>query len=88
MKAWLDLIWAFIKIGASTFGSAYAMILKRELIRKKGWITMEEVMDCFTIAQVMPGIIAVNIPHLLAANEKARQTELRLRWLFFPPGCF
>ncbi|MDR1318668.1 MAG: chromate transporter [Treponema sp.] len=63
MKQYFELVWTFIKIGASTFGGGYAMIpvLERELIKKKGWITMDEVMDYYTIAQVTPGIIAVNV---------------------------
>jgi chromate transporter len=60
---WIELAWTFIKIGVSTFGGGYAMVpvLERELIKKKGWLTMTEVMDYYTIAQVTPGIIAVNI---------------------------
>jgi chromate transporter len=36
-------------------------VVERELIKKKGWISMEEVMDYYTIAQITPGIIAVNL---------------------------
>jgi len=59
----LDLFWAFLVIGASIFGGGYAMLpaLQRELIRKRGWITMDEVMDYFALAQITPGIIAVNV---------------------------
>lgn len=50
-------------MGCLTFGGGYAMVsvLEREIIAKKGWITMEEVMDYYTIAQVTPGVIAVNV---------------------------
>ncbi|MDR0599624.1 MAG: chromate transporter [Treponema sp.] len=72
MGEYLDLIWTFIRIGASTFGGGYAMIpvLDRELIRGKGWITMEEVMDYYTIAQVTPGIIAVNVSTFVGYKRK------------------
>ena len=52
MKEYLDLFWAFIAIGASTFGGGYAMVpvLERELIQKRRWISMDEVMDYYTIA--------------------------------------
>ena len=36
-------------------------VLQRELIKKRGWITMDEVMDYYAIAQITPGIIAVNV---------------------------
>ena len=63
MKEYLEIFWAFFVIGASTFGGGYAMIpvLERELIKKRGWINMDEVMDYYTIAQITPGIIAVNV---------------------------
>jgi chromate transporter len=63
LKRYFELVWTFIKIGASTFGGGYAMIpvLERELIKGKGWINMDEVMDYYTIAQVTPGIIAINV---------------------------
>jgi chromate transporter len=50
-------------MGCITFGGGYAMlpVLEREIIAKKGWITMEEVMDYYTIAQITPGVIAVNV---------------------------
>jgi len=35
--------------------------LERELIKKRNWTNMDEVMNFFAIAQITPGIIAVNI---------------------------
>jgi chromate transporter len=63
VKAYFDLLATFFKLGALTFGGGYAMIpvVERELIRKKGWIDMEETMNYYAIAQVTPGVIAVNL---------------------------
>ena len=36
-------------------------VLQRELIKKRGWVTMDEVMDYFAVSQITPGIIAVNV---------------------------
>ncbi|MDR2552589.1 MAG: chromate transporter [Treponema sp.] len=72
MKGYLELIWTFVKIGASTFGGGYAMVpvLDRELIRGRGWITMDEIMDYYTVAQVTPGIIAVNVSTFVGYKRK------------------
>jgi chromate transporter len=72
VKAYIELCLTFVKIGCSTFGGGYAMIpvLERELIQKKGWTTMEEVMDYYTIAQVTPGIIAVNTSTFIGFKRK------------------
>jgi chromate transporter len=56
-----------------TFGGGYAMlpVLERELIRKKGWLNMDEVMDYYTIAQVTPGIIGVNVSTFVGYKRKS-----------------
>lgn len=53
---------AFLKIGAFMFGGGYSMLplLTRELVDKYGWVTEDELLDYFAIAQCTPGIIAVN----------------------------
>jgi chromate transporter len=63
MKEYLELFLAFLKMGCFTFGGGYAMIpvVERELIKKRAWVTMDEVMEYYTIAQITPGIIAVNL---------------------------
>ncbi|MDR3248160.1 MAG: chromate transporter [Treponema sp.] len=63
MKNCLELFVTFLKMGVLTFGGGYAMIpvVERELVNKKGWTNMDEVVDYYTIAQVTPGIIAVNL---------------------------
>ena len=63
LKQFFELYFAFVKIGAFTFGGGLAMmpIMQRELIEKRGWITEEELIDYFAIGQSTPGIIAVNV---------------------------
>jgi chromate transporter len=72
VKDYLELLRAFIIIGATTFGGGYAMlpVLERELIKKRGWISMDEVMDYYTIAQITPGIIAVNVATFVGCKRK------------------
>ncbi|MDR0403865.1 MAG: chromate transporter [Treponema sp.] len=88
MKEWLDLVWTFIKIGVSTFGGGYAMVpvLERELIKRKGWITMTEVMDYYTIAQVTPGIIAVNISTFIGYKRRGAPGGIVATAAFILPG--
>jgi chromate transporter len=72
MKEYADLVWTFMKLGAVTFGGGYTMlpIIERELVVKKGWAVMEEVMDYFAIGQVTPGIIAVNVATFIGYKRK------------------
>ena len=63
---------AFFRMGAVTFGGGYAMlpILEKEAVEKKGWVTKEEVMDYYAIAQGLPGIIAVNVGILIGHKQR------------------
>jgi chromate transporter len=72
MKGLLELYWTFFKIGSLTFGGGYAIlpIIERELVAKKGWTTMDEVMDYYTIGQVTPGVIAVNVSTFIGYKLK------------------
>ncbi|MGS2763201.1 chromate transporter [Sinomicrobium sp. M5D2P9] len=53
---------SFLKIGFFMFGGGYAMIplLEQELIRKKGWITSDELLEIISFSQMTPGTIAIN----------------------------
>jgi chromate transporter len=88
LNAWLELLWTFIKIGAMTFGGGYAMVpvIERELINKKGWTTMDEVLDYYTIAQVTPGIIAVNLSTFIGYKRKGPLGGVLCTLSFLLPG--
>lgn len=63
MNQLLALYWTFVRIGCVTFGGGYAMlpILERELVDKRHWTTMDDLLDYFAIGQCTPGIIAMNV---------------------------
>ena len=52
----------FVKIGMFTIGGGYAMLplIEREVV-DKGWLSKEDFIDVFSVAQSLPGIFAVNI---------------------------
>jgi chromate transporter len=72
LKEYLELFFIFLKMGCFTFGGGYAMIpiVERELIIKKNWTTIDEVMEYYTIAQITPGIIAVNLATFIGYKKK------------------
>ncbi len=53
---------AFLRIGAFTFGGGYAMLplIKRDLVEKHKWLDEDEFLDAITVAQSVPGAIAIN----------------------------
>ncbi len=62
MNILADLFCTYFRVGAVTFGGGYAMIpiLEREIVKKKNWVTEEELLDYYAISQCTPGVIAVN----------------------------
>ena len=72
MKDFLTLYLTFVKIGAFMFGGGYSMLplLNRELVDKRDWVTEDELLDYFAIAQCTPGIIAVNTATFVGQKRK------------------
>ena len=58
---------SFAKIGALLIGGGYAMLplLEDEIVRRRKWATSEEVTDYFALAQLLPGVIAINTAMLV-----------------------
>ena len=52
----------FVKIGTFTIGGGYAMLplIQRQVV-DRGWLSKEDFIDLFSVAQSLPGIFAVNI---------------------------
>lgn len=58
---------SFVKIGAVLIGGGYALLplLENEIVRRRKWATSEEMSDFFALAQVLPGVIAINASMLV-----------------------
>jgi len=72
MNEYLEIFLTFLKMGCFAFGGGYAMVplVERELIKKRGWTNMDEVIEWYTIAQITPGIIAVNLSTFIGYKRK------------------
>ena len=66
---YLTLFLTFLKIGVGTIGGGYAMLplIQREVV-DRGWLSKEDFIDLFSVAQSLPGIFAVNLIILLIAT--------------------
>lgn len=62
-----ELFVVFFKIGMFTFGGGYAMIpiMQREIIHVQGWMEPMEFLDIVGVAEMTPGVIAVNMATFL-----------------------
>lgn len=72
MKTILQLFMTFLKIGTFTFGGGLVMlpVIRREAVEIHGWMTDEEIADCFAIAQSLPGVLAVNAAIYIGNRNK------------------
>ncbi|MHB8948502.1 MAG: chromate transporter [Rhodoferax sp.] len=55
-----DLFWSFTMLALQGFGGVLA-IVQRELVEKKRWLTPEEFMEDWAVAQILPGPNVVNL---------------------------
>ncbi|ASJ21361.1 chromate transporter [Brachyspira hampsonii] len=60
--AWYTMFFSFFYIGLVTIGGGLAMlpIMEDEFVNKRKFITKDEIIDIFALAQSIPGVIAVN----------------------------
>ena len=57
----LDLFFAFLKIGVTSFGGASRPMMHRESVEKHRWLHEKDFLAGFAIAQVLPGANPVNL---------------------------
>ncbi len=60
-RLWL-LFWSYVKITALVVGGGYAIIAASEavFVRRKRWLTEDEMLDIIAVTQTVPGILACN----------------------------
>jgi chromate transporter len=59
---YLQLFWAYFKIGLFGFGGGYAMLslIQHEVVEKQQWLTASEFTDIVAVSQMTPGPIGIN----------------------------
>lgn len=55
-----DLFWSFTRLALQGFGGVVA-IVQRELVEKKKWLSREEFIEDWAVAQILPGPNVVNL---------------------------
>jgi chromate transporter len=55
-----DLFWSFTWLALQGFGGVLAVV-QRELVEKKGWLSREEFVEDWAVAQILPGPNVVNL---------------------------
>ena len=56
----IDLVWSFSVLALQGFGGVLAVV-QRELVDKKRWLTREEFVEDWAVAQILPGPNVVNL---------------------------
>jgi chromate transporter len=67
-----ELYVSFLRVGAVMFGGGYAMLplLEREVVVRRGWCSADEMSDVYALAQLVPGVIAVNTAMLVGQRHR------------------
>jgi chromate transporter len=62
-----DLFWSFTWLALQGFGGVLAVV-QRELVEKKRWMTREEFIEDWAVAQIMPGPNVVNLSLMIGGR--------------------
>lgn len=67
-----EMFFVFFRIGLFTFGGGYAMLplIEKTIIEKKKWIQEQDLLDILSVAQSMPGAIAINAASLIGRRVR------------------
>ena len=81
-RNWI-LFWSYIKITSLVLGGGYAIIAaaQEEFVRRRGWLTDDDVVEMITITQTVPGILACNSAIYVGSADTAGRFR---RW---PDRC-
>lgn len=58
---------SFVRMGALLIGGGYALLplLEDEVVKRRGWAKEGEMSDYYALAQLLPGVIAINAAMLI-----------------------
>jgi chromate transporter len=62
-----DLFWSFTWLALQGFGGVLAVV-QREMVEKKRWMTREEFIEEWAVAQIMPGPNVVNLSLMIGGR--------------------
>ena len=62
-----DLFWSFTWLALQGFGGVLAVV-QRELVEKKRWMTPEQFVEDWAVAQILPGPNVVNLSLMIGAR--------------------
>ena len=63
-----DLFFSFTLLALQGFGGVLAVV-QRELVERKRWLTQEEFVEDWAVAQIMPGPNVVNLSMMIGARD-------------------
>jgi chromate transporter len=66
-KSKTDLFWSFTFLALQGFGGVLAVV-QRELVDKKQWLTLDEFVEDWAVAQIMPGPNVVNLALMIGGR--------------------
>ncbi len=67
-KSLTDLFWSFSLLALQGFGGVLAVV-QRELVEKKRWLTLDEFIEDWAVAQIMPGPNVVNLSLMIGGRH-------------------
>jgi chromate transporter len=70
-----DLFWSFSWLALQGFGGVLAVV-QRELVEKKQWLTREEFVEDWAVAQILPGPNVVNLSLMIGDRYYGRSGAL------------
>ena len=63
-----EIFWAFVQIGAVSFGGGLAAYLREHLVARRRWLDEDEFLAALEIGQTVPGLISTNVSVIVGSR--------------------
>lgn len=72
MKDIFSLFIVFFKISILAFGGGYVVfpLIRKEIVEKRKWVTIEDILNYYAIGQSTPGLIFLNVSTFIGYKRK------------------
>ena len=51
-------------------------VIRKAVVKERGWLTEEEIVDCFAVSQSLPGVLSINAAIYVGNKKKGVQGSL------------
>jgi chromate transporter len=83
----LPLAMVFLRLGLTSVGGRSASYVQDELVHRKHWLPIQDYLECFTLARILPGSTGLSVAALTAQRLQGSKASVACVVPYVLPGA-